>query len=238
MDMLNIKNFIQGELSHWKPLEIVWLTFCCLSVIILSKIMGDDLMGVISAVTGVLYTVIAGKGKMSCYLFGIINTVLYGWISFKWQLYGEVMLNWGWYLPMMFAGFFCWRKRQTEKNVVRKTHLSFKGRCITLAASAAGIGSYALVLHFLNGRSPVLDSTTTVLSVTAMILTVKRCVEQWVLWTIVNVVSIVMWLQIYLEKGNSAASLLMWCIALANGIIFFITWQRELEQEEKVCPAN
>jgi nicotinamide mononucleotide transporter len=85
----------------------------------------------------------------------------------------------------------------------------------------------------LNGRTPVLDSATTVLSVTAMILTVKRCIEQWVLWTIVNILAIVMWLQVYLENGNSAASLLMWCMALANGIIFFLTWRRELEPEDR-----
>lgn len=240
MKKSDIKNFIAGELSNWKPLEIAWLLFCCLAVILLSRMMKDDLTGILSAVTGVLYTIIAGKGKMSCYLFGIINTVLYGWISFKWQLYGEVMLNWGWYLPMMFVGFFCWRKRQDdEKHAVRKTRLSFKGRCVTLAASLAGIALYAFVLFLMHGRSPVLDSTTTVLSVTAMVLTVKRCVEQWILWTIVNVVSIVMWLQIYLEKGNSAASLLMWCIALANGIIFFISWMKDLDrEEEKTCPAN
>ena len=143
------------------------------------------------------------------------------------------MLNWGWYLPMMFVGFFCWNKRKTEKQIIRKTCLSLKGRGITACASLAGIALYTLILQMLNGRTPVLDSATTVLSVTAMILTVKRCIEQWVLWTIVNILAIVMWLQVYLENGNSAASLLMWCMALANGIIFFITWSRELDPEDR-----
>ena len=232
MKMLNIPQFITGELTGWKKPEIIWLVFCCLSVIVLSKIMGDDLTGVVSALTGVLYTVIAGKGKVSCYLFGIINTILYGWISFKLRLYGEVMLNWGLYLPMMFTGFICWNRRRNENQVVRKTHLSLKGRCIAAVLSLAGIGGYAFVLQLLNGRAPVLDSTTTILSVTAMILTVKRCIEQWVIWTIVNIISIIMWLRVYLESGNSAASLLMWCLALANGIIFYITWSRDLEPEE------
>lgn len=233
MRTIDIKNFIAGEFSGWKKAEILWLVFCCAAVIILSIQMGDNVTGIISAVTASLYTVIAGKGKVSCYFFGIINTLLYGWISYKMRLYGEVMLNWGWYLPMMFVGFFCWNKRKNEKQVVRKTSLSLKGRCIASAASLAGIALYAFILHALNGRAPALDSTTTVLSVTAMVLTVKRCIEQWVIWTIVNILSIVMWLQVYLENGNSAASLLMWCIALANGIIFFITWRRELEPEER-----
>ena len=228
-----LKNFIKGELAGWKTPEIVWLLFCCISVIFLSHHMGDDLTGIISAVTGILYTIIAGKGKVSCYLFGIVNTLLYGWISFKLRLYGEVMLNWGWYLPMMFTGFFCWNRQTGKQRIVRKTALSFRGRLTAAAASLAGIAAYAYILFLMNGRSPVMDSTTTILSVTAMILTVKRCVEQWLLWTIVNIVSVIMWLRVYLESGNSAASLLMWCIALANGIIFFISWCRELKTAEE-----
>ena len=233
MKKFSIQQFAAGELSGWTPLEGAWLLFCCGSVILLSQIMGDSIVGILSAVTGILYTVIAGKGKVSCYLFGIINTLLYGWISFQLRLYGEVMLNWGWYLPMMFAGFFCWKKKTDEQHIVRKTRLTPLGRLTTALLSIAGIAVYAVILHLLNGRSPVLDSTTTVLSVMAMVLTVKRCIEQWVIWTIVNLISIIMWLKVYLESGNSAASLLMWCIALANGIIFFITWSRQLEHKQE-----
>ena len=237
--MIDIKNFIAGECSGWKKAEVIWLIFCCVSVILLSLKMGDNVTGIISAVTASMYTVIAGKGKVSCYLFGIINTLLYGWISYKMRLYGEVMLNWGWYLPMMFTGFFCWNRKQNQKHVVRKTRLTLKGRCIAAFSNVCGIAVYAVILHAMNGRSPVLDSTTTILSVTAMILTVKRCIEQWLIWTIVNIISIIMWLKVYLDSGNSAASLLMWCIALANGIIFFITWSRELEPvESEKCPTD
>ena len=237
--MIDIKNFIAGECSGWKKTEVIWLIFCCVSVILLSLKMGDNVTGIISAVTASMYTVIAGKGKVSCYLFGIINTLLYGWISYQTRLFGEVMLNWGWYLPMMFVGFFCWNRRKNEKQIIRKTCLSPRERGIISAVSLAGIVLYTAVLQMLNGRSPILDSATTVLSVTAMILTVKRCIEQWVVWTLVNIISIVMWLKVYLENGNSAASLLMWCIALANGIIFFITWSRELEPvESEKCPTD
>ena len=76
-----------------------------------------------AAVTGVLYSLWAGKGKLSCYFFGIFNSAAYGWISFKAGLYGEVALNWGWYFPMMFAGLFFW-KRNLKKEVQEyvKTH--------------------------------------------------------------------------------------------------------------------
>ena len=37
--------------------------------------------------------VCTGKGKLSAYVFGAINTLLYAIISYKAKFYGEVMLN-------------------------------------------------------------------------------------------------------------------------------------------------
>ena len=39
--------------------------------------------GIAAAVTGVLYSLWAGKGKLSCYFFGIFNSFAYGLISYQ-----------------------------------------------------------------------------------------------------------------------------------------------------------
>ena len=104
-----------------------------------------------------------------------------------------------------------------------------KGRMILFVLSAIAVVIYALLLKFIGGRTPGLDSITTVLSVAAMIMTVKRCVEQWFLWTVVNIVSIIMWFNIFMAEGGAIASLLMWCIALANGVIFYCQWSKEVK---------
>lgn len=223
--------WLKGETTGWKTWELGWMLFCCGMTVGLALYLGDNWLGIVSSLTGTLYALFAGKGKISCYLFGVVNTIAYGWISCGQTLYGEVMLNWGWYLPMMFVGVYFWRRNLNREQVIVKTRLSWRGRLIAGAVSLAGIAVYALVLHYMGDRSPVLDSITTVLSVTAMVLTVKRCLEQWLLWIVVNVVSIWMWLGVYLRGGESGATLLMWCVALANGIIFFIQWSRE----EKTC---
>lgn len=229
--MRNISNFIQQELHGWKKREIAWMIFCTAAIIILSLRLKDNWLGILSALTGTWYALWAGKGKVSCYFFGMINSFSYGLISYQYQLFGEVMLNWGYYFPMMFVGLFFWRKHLNKKQEIFKTKLNWQGRLILAAASAAGIILYALLLKFIGGRTPGLDSLSTVLSIAAMIMTVKRCVEQWFLWTVVNIASIIMWLRIYLTEGGAVASLLMWCIALANGIIFYIQWSKEVEND-------
>ena len=78
-----IKNFIQNECSNWTKFEVIWLLFSTLVIIGISIKLRDNTMGIIASLCAIWYSLLAGKGKLSCYLFGIINTVLYGYISYK-----------------------------------------------------------------------------------------------------------------------------------------------------------
>ena len=228
-----LKKFMIREFTCWHPTEWAWMIFCTLFTVVLSLYMGDTLFGAAAAVTGVLYSLWAGKGKLSCYFFGIFNSFAYGLLAFKATLYGEVVLNWGWYFPMMFVGLFCWKRNlKTDVQEIIKRRLSWVHRFLTAGIALAGTAAGAFVLHKLGDQAPVLDSFTTVLSVIAMVLTVKRCVEQWVLWTMVNIASIYMWYKVYLTGAGSIAVLLMWVLALINGLIFYILWQREIKNEQ------
>lgn len=232
--MIALKKWIAGECAGWKTGEIIWFSFCVTATVIGAVILNDKLIGIAAAVTGIFYTLLAGKGKISCYLFGIVNSLLYGWLSYQEKLYGEVMLNWGWYFPMMFIGLFFWGKNLAGNRIIRKTKLGLKGKIICYLLTAIAIGIYAVILKRMGDTQPLIDSATTVLSVTAMILTVKRCADQWVLWTIVNILSVWMWFRAFRLDGESAALLAMWLVALANGIIFYFQWYKEIKQ----CKTN
>ena len=171
---------------------------------------------------------LAGKGKISCYFFGVFNSASYGYIAFEQKLYGDTLLNCCWYLPMMFAGIFFWRRQMDDEQCVIKNKLDLRGRIICAAVCAVSIMILAAGLFLAGGSQPVIDASTTVFSVAAMILTVKRCMEQWLLWILVNSISVGMWLRVYLNSGNSVATLLWWLIMLITGIIFYIRWQRDV----------
>ena len=111
-----LKKFIIKEFSNWHPAEWLWMLFCVAATVIISLKLQSDWFGIAAAVTGVLYSLWAGKGKLSCYFFGIFNSFAYGLISYQATLYGEVALNWFWYFPMMFAGLFFWKKRLPTEN--------------------------------------------------------------------------------------------------------------------------
>lgn len=121
--------FLKHELSGWKAWEIIWLAAACTVITALSLHWGDDALGITMALTGVLCVILTGKGKMSCYLFGLVNTVLYAWIAFGARYYGEVMLNACYYVPMQFVGWFMWKNTWTvRQRKWRKPGLPFQDR--------------------------------------------------------------------------------------------------------------
>ena len=120
---MTFKKFIKNEIEGWKKLEVTWLLIACAVIVGLSIYWDDTVMGIISSTTGVVCVVCTGKGKLSAYIFGLVNTVLYAVISYKAALYGETMLNALYYVPMQFVGFYVWsRHMNDETHEVRKTH--------------------------------------------------------------------------------------------------------------------
>lgn len=223
-----IEKYIKFELAGWKKIEVTWLLLACFIITGLSVYWEDTLMGIISSLTGVACVVCTGKGKLSAYLFGLVNCVLYAIISYEAKLYGETMLNAIYYVPMQFVGFYVWSKNLNEEtNEVNKRHMTNKGRILLLIVMLAGTFVYGLLLEKLGDAMPYVDAFTTVSSVVAMIISVRMFAEQWWIWVAVDVFSVYMWWCNFRVGADNMATLLMWVVYLGNAIIMLVKWERE-----------
>lgn len=237
-----MKKFIQDELAGWKAWELCWLAVATVTIAGLSIYWGDNLMGILSAATGVICVVCTGKGKLSAYLFGAVNTALYAIIAYHAKYYGEVMLNALYYFPLQFYGFSVWKKHMNqETKEVEKRRMTPKGLFLMLLATSAATGIYGSVLQAMGGTLPYVDALSTVVSVVAMILSIYMYAEQWILWIIVDVVTVMMWAYAYFVNGSeSVATVLMWGIYLGNAVIMYYKWLKEskLSGGEAVCATK
>ena len=234
-----LKDFIRGELSGWRPHEIVWLVIATAVILALSIYWKESQIGLWAALTGVWCVVLTGQGKRSSFIFGAVNVVLYALVALKAKYYGEVMLNLLYYFPMSFVGWFLWTKNMnSETGEVRKTRLPLRQGVLIYGLTAVGIGVYGLILKAMGGNLPFMDSMSTVVSVTAQILSVKRLTEQWILWIAVDAVTIVMWAVDFARGGENLATLAMWAVYLINAVIMFIRWNREATIRQKRKAKN
>ena len=230
-----MKRIIKNELTGWKPIEVFWLVLACAIITGLSVYWGDSLMGIVSSVTGVACVVCTGKGKLSAYLFGLVNCVLYAIIAYQATLYGETMLNALYYIPMQFVGLVVWSKHiNSETGEVEKRKMSPRGLVLLIATVAAGTYLYGLLLQHLGDAMPFVDAFTTVSSVVAMIISVRMYAEQWWIWVAVDVFSVYMWWCDFYNGSDNIATLLMWVVYLGNAVIMLINWEKEARQRNAV----
>lgn len=224
----NIKTYIKEEFLGWKKWEVMWLIIACVTIFALSVYWKDTAMGIISATTGVACVVCTGKGKLSAYIFGIVNTLLYAIIAYKAQFYGEVMLNVIYYFPMQFYGIYVWSKHMNaETHEVEKKEMNLNGKLILCGCVIVATIAYGFMLKWLGGALPFIDALSTVVSVVAMIVSIKMYAEQWILWIVVDVVTVIMWAIAFAQGNDSIATLLMWIVYLGNAVVMYVKWIKE-----------
>lgn len=217
-----------SKLNTLKPFD--WfLIIGIISVNIIYAILEKefDVIGSIAGITGVICVVLVAKGNIFNYLFGLVNVALYAWISYKAALYGDAALNAFYYFPMQFVGWYSWvgRRKSEESVTVIAKRMVTRERLILLLFSLVTVALTAWVLHLLKDPQPIKDASTTVLSVIAMFLMVRRYMEQWVLWVVVNIISVVMWAVAFTKgESHSVLMVIMWLFYLANSINGWVTW--------------
>lgn len=216
------------KLNNWKKIEVAMLIIIYLILFVNAFVFKDNPAAVISAFFGITYTILAGKGNPVCYLFGVTGSSFYGYLAFHNALWGNLLLYMGYYVPMQILGFFQWRKHlQTDKYEIIKTSLSKKHLIFTTITTLILSAVLILVLIYFNDKSPYIDGFTTILSITGMYLTVKRCIEQWLVWMIVNGLSLIMWMGLIINGVKAYSTVIMWAVYFILAIYFYISWRRE-----------
>ena len=203
--------------------------------IIYSALTGTmDVVGSIAGITGVLCVVLVAKGSIWNYAFGLVNVSLYAWISYKAALYGDAGLNALYYLPMQFIGWWQWRKRGAAMSEsesagdgvqVKASRLDWSQRVLLVLGCFAAVTAVGFILKYLGDPQPFKDSATTVLSVVAQALMALAFMEQWALWIITNVISVIMWGVCVLRgEAHAGVMVIMWVFYLLNSINGFRVW--------------
>lgn len=204
----------------------------------------------VGTLAGLLCIWLASLEKISNYAFGLINVTLFAVIFFQIQLYASLLLQLFFFAANIY-GWYAWSRQTTQNEAALQIRWLPRGKAIAwLVICVLAIGLMTLfidpVFTFLTriavsimqalGLSvampalqpdafPFWDSCLMVLSIVAMVLMTRKYVENWLLWVVVNVISVV----IFALQGVYAMSLeylILTFIAL-NGSRMWINRARE-----------
>lgn len=167
-----------------------------------------------------LCVVLASRNNVHTWWVGIVGSILYGKLFYDSQLYADSLLQ-VFFVWTGIKGWLNWGKEET----LNITHAS-KKQLLKYCSFAIVVGViYGTILHYYTDAfSPAVDSFVMVASVVGQFLLMRRQIETWPVWIIVNVVSI----PLYFSRGLDMTGYL-YIGFLINAIYGYYSWHREMK---------
>ena len=161
------------------------------------------------------------------YPVGLINTIIYIYISIKGSLLGEASVNF-YYTVMSFIGWYMWLKKNTKQETV--LHITGSGRKEWMQQIAFFSFFYATIFllltylknQFSNGVIPWADAFASAAAFTGMWLMTKKKVDSWYWWIITNIASI----PLYFVKHYVFTSV-YYIVLLIMAVFGLIEWMKK-----------
>ena len=177
---------------------------------------------IIAVFLALAYLILAAYQNLLCWLAAAISSLLYIKICFDANLFIETGLQF-FYLIMAIVGYFQWRKpsliNESEKTII---NLSLKDGIIGIAI--CGLVSIVMAIWFqqnTQAKLPWLDAPVTVFSIWATWLVIKKVLQNWLLWIVIDAIAI----YIYFQRNlNLTAFLYLLYTILA--IIGYFKWKK------------
>lgn len=198
-----------------------------------------SICGLIGSITNILAVILVANKDIRNYPLGIIAVIGYGLVSYNAGNTGEWLLC-IYYVITNILGWYWWYKaikasENKDDTIVETKRLSIKQSILLMGILVVCVFAFAQALQndtvqmFLYKKvfdHPLqkyyIDSFTNVASIIAMLLCIRRYMEQWYLWVIVNIVSIVLWCITF-----DAIMIVMWASLLANSVYGLIEWKKQ-----------
>lgn len=185
-----------------------------------------EYLAVFSGIISVWYS---RKENVLVYPTGLINTIIYIFISFQGKLLGEATVNF-YYTVMSIIGWYMWTKKDSSKEIIlhitKATQKEWIQHLLFFAIFYATIFcalTYFKTMFF-DGVIPWADALASASAFTGMWLMTKKKLESWYWWIITNITSI----PLYFIKHYVFTSV-YYVVLLVMAIFGLMEWMKRVK---------
>lgn len=188
----------------------------------------DIVLEIIAVIFGFLSVWFSKQNKIWVFPTGMISTLIFVYLLFKWELLGDMMIN-AYYFIMSIYGWYVWTRK------VDKTHVT----PISTTTKKENVTSFAIFLSTLlfvfivyqsfdkwTNWVAYVDTLTTAIFFVGMWLMARRKVENWIFWIIGDIISV----PLYFYKGLTFTSLQYLGFTII-AIFGYLAWKKSLNKE-------
>ena len=198
----------------------------------------------VGAMFGVTSTILAAQGNILNFVIGALGAIIETYVLWKNGVTSMFLLYLLYFIPMDVVGFLSWRRKGASahkevkaQRMTARTWLYVVLGYIAVAGVAFGI-SYFSGSNNLGSGVPakmVTDALATAATIVAIVMMTFAYVEQWYVWTLVNLSNIALWSVNLATTPDSAYTVVMlikYVFYLINGLNAIRIWLKLSRKDE------
>ena len=184
------------------------------------------ILQIVGIILGLLYLWLEYKANIWLWVVGAIMPMVHGMLYLEKGVYADAAMQLYYILAGLY-GLIVWRRKAKSANEGRIVHTP-KGWILPLVAVYAllHVAIYFVLTEFTDSQVPVFDSMSTALCIVAMWMLSRKLVEQWLVWLVVDMISV----ELYLYKGIyfTAGLYTLYCVLAVMG---YLRWRKLAQQD-------
>tara|TARA_B110000046_G_scaffold53800_1_gene60267 strand:- start:533 stop:1165 length:633 start_codon:yes stop_codon:yes gene_type:complete len=187
----------------------------------------DITLEIVAVIFGFLSVWFSKQNKIWVFPAGMISTLIFVYLLFKWELLGDMLIN-GYYFIMSIYGWYIWTRKVDKTHVNQISTTTFKEKKISIVLfTAALLFVFIIYQKFDKWTSWVayIDTITTAIFFVGMWLMAKRKIENWIFWIIGDLISV----PLYLYKGFTFTSFQYFGFTFI-AIFGYLAWKKNLHK--------
>jgi nicotinamide mononucleotide transporter len=189
----------------------------------------DITLEIVAVIFGFLSVWFSKQNKIWVFPTGMISTLIFVYLLFKWELLGDMLIN-GYYFIMSIYGWYIWTRKVDKTHVNQISTTTFKEKKISIVLFIAALLFVFIVYQkFDKWTSWVayIDTITTAIFFVGMWLMAKRKIENWIFWIVGDLISV----PLYLYKGFTFTSFQYFGFTFI-AIFGYLAWKKNLHKTQ------
>lgn len=185
----------------------------------------DVVLEIVAVIFGFLSVWYSKQNNILVFPTGIISTLIFVYLLFKWGLLGDMMIN-AYYFIMSIYGWYVWTNKVDATHVTPisvTTKKEKKWSAMLFVATLAFVFIIYITSDKWTSWVAYVDTLTTAIFFVGMWLMAKRKIENWLLWIVGDIISV----PLYLYKGFTFTSF-QYLIFTIVAIYGYLQWKKLL----------
>jgi len=192
----------------------------------------DITLEITAVIFGFLSVWFSKQNRIWVFPTGMISTVIFVYLLFKWSLLGDMLIN-AYYFVMSVYGWYVWT-RKVDKNKVTPISRTTSGERVTSIWIFVATLVFVWLVYLLNDKwnnwTAYVDTFTTAIFFVGMWLMARRKLENWLYWIVGDIISV----PLYLYKGLTFTSF-QYLIFTIIAVFGYIAWKKNLDNRLQIA---